>query len=86
MPEKFNVPNIQPISNLKNYMNVLKDVTDESPVYLTKCGRGEYIILTMQAYKKFQTKLCFLAELVAADPLLQQEKQQFENKICGKEE
>lgn len=41
------MPNIKPISDLRNYTEVLKQVDDSSRVYLTRNGRGEYGILTM---------------------------------------
>lgn len=41
------MPNIKPISDLRNYTEVLKEVDAESRVYLTRNGRGEYGILTM---------------------------------------
>ena len=36
------MPNIKPISDLRNYNEVLRDVTIGSPVFLTKNGRGKY--------------------------------------------
>lgn len=41
------VPNIKPISDLRNYTEVLKEVDASSRVYLTRNGHGEYGILTM---------------------------------------
>lgn len=41
------MPNIKPISDLRNYTEVLKEVDLENRVYLTRNGRGEYGILTM---------------------------------------
>lgn len=41
------MPNIKPISDLRNYTEVLKEVSTGSPVYLTKNGRGEYAIVKM---------------------------------------
>ncbi len=32
------MPNIKPISDLRNYTEVLKEVAEGSPVYLTKNG------------------------------------------------
>ena len=34
------MPNIKPISDLRNYTEVLHDVTVGSPVFLTKNGPG----------------------------------------------
>lgn len=41
------MPNIKPISDLRNYTEVLKDVDKTQRVYLTRNGHGEYGILTM---------------------------------------
>ncbi len=42
------MPNIKPISDLRNYTEVLKDVDLVQRVYLTRNGRGEYGILSMK--------------------------------------
>lgn len=39
------MPNIKSVSDLRNYSDVLRDVTAGSPVFLTKNGRGRYVIL-----------------------------------------
>lgn len=41
------MPNIKPISDLRNYIEVLKQVDASNRVYLTRNGHGEYGILTM---------------------------------------
>lgn len=41
------MPNIKPISDLRNYSEVLKEVDTSKRVYLTRNGHGEYGILTM---------------------------------------
>lgn len=41
------MPNIKPISDLRNYSEVLKEVDVSRRVYLTRNGHGEYGILTM---------------------------------------
>lgn len=41
------MPNIKPISELRNYTEVLKQVDMSKRVYLTRNGHGEYGILTM---------------------------------------
>ena len=42
------MPNIKPISELRNYTEVLKEVDTSHRVYLTRNGHGEYGILTMK--------------------------------------
>jgi hypothetical protein len=44
----IDMPNIKPISDLRNYTEVLKEVDVSSRVYLTRNGHGEYGILTME--------------------------------------
>lgn len=41
------MPNIKPISALRNYTEILKQVDTSNRVYLTRNGHGEYGILTM---------------------------------------
>ena len=57
------MPNIKPISDLRNYSEVLHDVTVGAPVFLTKNGRGRYAILDMQDYEKTQATLRLMSEL-----------------------
>lgn len=59
----INMPNIKPISDLRNYSEVLHDVAAGSPVFLTKNGRGRYVILDMQDFEKTQAKLQLMNEL-----------------------
>lgn len=42
------MPNIKPVSDLRNYNTVLSEVFYGSPVYLTKNGRGDYAIISMK--------------------------------------
>lgn len=55
--------NIVPISDLKNYSEVLKTCDDGSAVYLTKNGRGKYVVQTLVEYEKLQATVRLLAEL-----------------------
>ena len=57
------MPNIKPISDLRNYSEVLRDVSEGSPVFLTKSGRGRYAIVDMQDYEKTQATLRLMNEL-----------------------
>lgn len=43
---------IKPVSDLRNYNEVLQDVADESPVFLTKNGRGCYAVISIKDYEK----------------------------------
>lgn len=54
---------IIPISDLKNYSEVLRSCDDGSTVYLTKNGRGKYIVQSLSEYEKLQATVKLLAEL-----------------------
>ena len=57
------MPNIKPVSDLRNYADVLKDISSGSPVYLTKNGRGRYVILEMEEYEKKEAVIKLMTEL-----------------------
>lgn len=57
------MPNIKPISELRNYSDVLRDVAVGAPVFLTKNGRGRYAIIDIQEYEKTKATLTLLNEL-----------------------
>lgn len=61
------MPNIKPISDLRNYTEVLKETTAGSPVFLTKNGRGEYVILDMQDYDRMKAELSLLSKLAEGE-------------------
>lgn len=55
--------NIVPISDLKNYSEVLRSCDDGSTVYLTKNGRGKYVVQSIVEHEKLQATVKLLAEL-----------------------
>ena len=55
--------NIVPISDLKNYSEVLRSCDDGATVYLTKNGRGKYVVQSLAEYEKLQAAVKLLAEL-----------------------
>ena len=57
------MPNIKPISDLRNYNEVLRDVEEGSPVFLTKNGRGKYAIVELRDYEKAQATIRLMNEL-----------------------
>lgn len=57
------MPNIKPISDLRQYSEVLHDVAVGEPVFLTKNGRGKYAIMDIQDYEKMQATLRLMNEL-----------------------
>ena len=54
---------IVPISDLKNYSEVLRHCDDGATVYLTKNGRGRYVVQSLIEYEKLQATVKLLAEL-----------------------
>ena len=48
------MPNIRPVSDLRNYASVLMEVRENEPVYLTKNGRGSYAIVDIKEYEAFE--------------------------------
>lgn len=46
------MPNIKPISDLRNYSEVLGNVAVDAPVFLTKNGRGRYVIMDIRDYER----------------------------------
>ena len=57
------MPNIKPISDLRNYMEVLKSISSGYPVYLTQNGRESYVIQDIEDYKKKEAAIILMKEL-----------------------
>ena len=57
------MPNIKPISDLRNYTEILNEVKEDSPVYLTRNGRGEYAIIRIEDLDKLKAAVRLLAKL-----------------------
>ena len=57
------MPSIKPVSDLRNYTEVLKDITVGNPVFLTSNGRGKYVLLEMEDYEKTQAGIKLITEL-----------------------
>lgn len=57
------MPNIKPVSDLRNYSEVLQDVAEGAPVFLTKNGRGKYAIVDMRDYEKTMATIKLMNEL-----------------------
>ena len=55
--------NIKPISDLRNYTEVLNEVKENSPVYLTRNGRGEYAIMKIKELDKLKATIRLLTQL-----------------------
>ena len=57
------MPNIKPVSDLRNYTEVLNEVNEGSPVYLTRNGRGEYAIVKISELDKIKATIKLLANI-----------------------
>ena len=53
------MPNIKPISELRNYGEVLRDVSIGSPVFLTKNGHGRYAVMDIEEYREYEKMLAW---------------------------
>ncbi|MBA1334300.1 MAG: hypothetical protein HPY66_2149 [Firmicutes bacterium] len=61
------MPNIKPISDLRNYNEVLRDIAVGEPVFLTKNGRGRYVLVDIEEYEKTQATIKLLSKLSEAE-------------------
>ena len=57
------MPNIKPVSDLRNYTEVLKEVTNNNPVYLTRNGRGEFAIVKIEELDKLYARVKLMSQL-----------------------
>ena len=62
------MPNILPVSDLRNYNEVLKNCQIGEPVFLTKNGRGKFVVM--------EKKKSHCAENTAQQPNCKKEKTQ----------
>jgi PHD/YefM family antitoxin component YafN of YafNO toxin-antitoxin module len=58
------MPVIKPVSELRNYTAVLQDIAVGRPVFLTKNGRGRYVMLDIEDYEKIESGTRLMGELV----------------------
>jgi prevent-host-death family protein len=61
------MPVIKPVSDLRNYTDVLRDIEVGEPVFLTKNGRGRYVILDIEDYEKTRAAMKLMAELAKGE-------------------
>ena len=58
------MPQILPVSDLKNYCELLGHCDVGSPVYLTKNGRGKYVVQSLADFEKQRATIRLLSELI----------------------
>lgn len=61
------MPNILPVSDLRNYNEVLKNCQAGEPVFLTKNGRGRYVVLDIEDYERYLAEKKLLVKLQEAE-------------------
>lgn len=66
------MPNILPVSDLRNYNEVLKNCRVGEPVFLTKNGRGKFVVLDIEDYEKDRAEKKLLMKLREAEEAVQE--------------
>ena len=59
--------NILPVSDLRNYNEVLRNCQVGEPVFLTKNGRGRFVVLDIEDYERDRAEKKLLAKLHEAE-------------------
>lgn len=67
------MPSILPVSDLKNYNEVLRQCDGGAPVYLTRNGRGRYVVQSMEDYERQLATIRLLTELAKGVDSLRRE-------------
>lgn len=62
------MPIIKPISDLRNKSNEISELAHNSnePIFITKNGEGDLVVMSMKHYSKMQLKLDLLSKLSVA--------------------
>jgi len=62
------MPIIKPISDLRNKSNEISELANSSdePIFITKNGDGDMVVMSMVHYSKLQLKLDLLSKLSVA--------------------
>lgn len=62
------MPVIKPISDLRNKANEISDLAHRSdePIFITKNGEGDLVVMSMAQYGKLQLKLDLFSKLAVA--------------------
>ena len=67
------MPNILPVSDLRNYNEVLKNCQVGEPVFLTQNGRGKFVVMDMEDYEREKAEKKLLMKLQEADEAVKDE-------------
>ena len=62
------MPLIKPISDLRNKANEISDLahTSDEPIFITRNGEGDMVVMSMAQYGKLQLKLDLFRKLAVA--------------------
>ena len=55
------MPNILPVSDLRNYNEVLKNCQVGEPVFLTKNGRGKFVVMDIEDYEREKAESAWMS-------------------------
>jgi len=63
------MPNIRPISDLRNSSNEISEFcrTSREPVFITKNGVGDLVVLSIEMYERLQAQIELYAKLAEAE-------------------
>ena len=67
------MPNILPVSDLRNYNEVLKNCQVGEPVFLTQNGRGRFVVMDMEDYEREKAEKKLLMKLQEAEETVKDE-------------
>jgi prevent-host-death family protein len=65
--------NIRPVSDLRNYNDVLNACREDSPVYLTKKGRGKYVLMDIEDYERIKATMKLMAHIEEGEKTAREE-------------
>ena len=62
------MPVIKPISDLRNKANEISELAHKSdePIFITKNGEGDMVVMSMAQYSKLQLKIDLFSKLAVA--------------------
>ena len=67
MERKAKMAHILPVSDLRNYNNVLKNCQIGAPVFLTKNGRGRFVVMDISDYEREKAEKTLLTKIYEAE-------------------
>ena len=67
------MPNILSVSDLRNYNEVLKNCQVGEPVFLTKNGKGRFVVMDVEDYERKKAEKKLLMKLQEAEEVVKDE-------------